>query len=107
MLALVGAALAGRAWLSDQWYVGESNGQVAVYQGVPERLLGISLSRLVTESDVAVDGLPASALDVVEGHSAADSLAAANATVARLRIAAIECAVSVTPPAGCPQRIPR
>ncbi len=107
VLVLVGAALAGRAWLSDQWYVGESNGQVAVYQGVPERLLGISLSRLVTESDVAVDGLPASALDVVEGRSAADSLAAANATVAQLRIAAIECAVSVSPPAGCPQRTPR
>ena len=107
LLVLVGAGLAGRAWLSDQWYVGESNGQVAIYQGVPDKLLGISLSRLVTESDVAVDGLPASALDVVEGRSAADSLAAANATVAQLRIAAIECAVSASPPAGCPPRVPR
>ncbi len=107
LLALVGAAVAGRAWLSDQWYIGESNGQVAVYQGVPDKVLGISLSRLVTESDVAVDGLPASALDVVEGRSTSESLAAANATVAQLRIAAIECAVSVSPPPGCPQRMPR
>ena len=107
VLAVVGAALTGRAWLSDQWYVGESNGRVGVYQGVPERLLGISLSRLVTESDVDVDGLPTSALEVVERHFPAASLAAANATVARLRIAAIECAFSVSPPAGCPQRIPR
>jgi len=107
LLALVGAGLAGRAWLSDQWYVGESNGQVAVYQGVPDQVLGISLSRLVTESDVAVDGLPASALDVVEGRATSESLAAANATVAQLRIAAIECAVSVSPPPGCPQRVPR
>jgi protein phosphatase len=107
LLAVAGAALAGRAWLSDQWYVGESNGQVAVFQGVPESLLGISLSRVVAESDVAVDGLPASAVDVVERRSASDSLAAANATVAQLRIAAIECAVSVSPPAGCPQQAPR
>jgi protein phosphatase len=107
LLALVGAGLAGRAWLSDQWYIGESNGQVAVYQGVPDQVLGISLSRLVTESDVAVDGLPASALDVVEGRATSESLAAANATVAQLRIAAIECAVSVSPPPGCPQRVPR
>ncbi len=107
VLALAGAAFAGRAWLGEQWYVGESNGQVAVFQGVPEQLLGMSLSRVAAESDVAVEALPASAADVVASHTRADSRADAEATVARLRIAAIECAVAANPPAGCPQRAPR
>ena len=106
-VAAVGAILGGRAWLSDQWYVGQSNGQVAVYQGVPTQLLGFDLSRVVVESDVAVDSLPASALAVVERESSAASRRAATATVAQLRIASIECSVSVNPPVGCPQAVSR
>jgi serine/threonine protein phosphatase PrpC len=44
VVLLVGAWLGVRVYLSHQWYVGESNGQVAIYQGMPASVLGFDLS---------------------------------------------------------------
>ena len=47
---VIGAALAGlRAFLDTRWYVGASNGHVAIYQGIPADVFGFELSHVVQE----------------------------------------------------------
>ena len=57
VIVVVGAGLAAfRAYLDDQWYVGEANGHVAIYQGIPVSVLGYDLSRVNTEyNDISAD----------------------------------------------------
>jgi len=45
--ALLAAVVVGaRVYLGHQWYVGESNGRVAVYNGIPARFLWFGLSHV-------------------------------------------------------------
>lgn len=47
-------------WTQSQYYLGESNGYVAIYQGVPTNIFGMSLSHEVSTSTVKVASLPES-----------------------------------------------
>jgi protein phosphatase len=59
VLVLVGGlAIGAYAWWSRQWYVGVHDGQVAVFQGVPDPVLGLDLSRLSQAYPVDVEDLP-------------------------------------------------
>ena len=49
---IAGGLVAFRMYLDSQWYVGVSNGHVAVYRGSPGDVLGIGLSGVVYESNV-------------------------------------------------------
>jgi len=48
-----------RSWLDGRWYVGESNGKVAVFQGVPATVLGYDLSTVHLETDLPADDVVA------------------------------------------------
>lgn len=100
LLALMGALLAG--WLTNQWYVAESNGQVAVFRGVPGSLGPIPLQRLSEESDVAVATLPSYAQTRVESGIPTSSMERATQVVAELRADAAACRVNPAEP-GCPE----
>jgi len=87
-LAVVVAALAGvRAFLDTRWYVGVSNGHVAIFQGVPADVFGLELSHVVQEfSDLPAtdaEALPEFA-DLEEGINM-DSREEAEATVDQIR----------------------
>lgn len=41
---LAGALVGARIYIDRQWYVGEANGRVAIYNGIPTTVLGIELS---------------------------------------------------------------
>lgn len=59
VLAVIGGlTIGGYAWWSRQWYVGVHDGQVAVFQGVPDPVLGLDLSRMRQVYPVDVDDLP-------------------------------------------------
>ncbi len=89
--ALVIAVLAAgwfgvRAYANGQWYVGISNGHVAIYHGIPVRVLGLRLSHVAATTD-----LPAAGAEQLEpwagihdGITAA-SFAAAQAIVDQIR----------------------
>ncbi len=62
LVLLVGAFFLLRAYVDRQWYVGESAGKVTVFQGIPARPLGLSLSHVDTATDI--DASSASALEV-------------------------------------------
>jgi serine/threonine protein phosphatase PrpC len=81
VIVAVGAALAAfRAYLDDQWYVGEADGYVAIYQGIPVSVLGYDLSRVNLETQVSADAakqlpLYADLADGINANSHDDALA--------------------------------
>jgi serine/threonine protein phosphatase PrpC len=103
LLAAFGGALL--IWISSQWYVGEYQGNVAIYQGVPSDLGPISLNRLSQETAVPVSDLPVLDQERVQQSILADSEEQAISSVAQLDARAQECR-SDTPPAGCPTQPP-
>jgi hypothetical protein len=78
---VLGAAATGfRAWLDGQWFVGEANAHVAIYQGVPASVLGYRLSHVDLETslpaaDVAALPLYAGLADGINANSRDDALA--------------------------------
>ena len=82
MLAFVGL----RLYLDTQWFVGVSNGRVAIYRGVPAEVAGVGLNSVVVETDIVAEDAQAHPLyrDLGEGITAADR-DAANAIVEQIR----------------------
>jgi PPM family protein phosphatase len=54
ILAALAVFFAVRVYLDRQWYVGESNGNVAVFQGIPAQLGGLHFSHVELETDIPV-----------------------------------------------------
>ncbi len=96
LLVVLVVALAGSAWVRAQWYVGTSNGAVAVYQGVSTFP---SLSTLVTVTDIPVADLPPLEAGLVTNGISAQGREGADAIVAGLRDRAC---VSLPRPTYCP-----
>jgi len=84
---LLGAAFTVfRSYVDKQWYVGVSNGHVAIYQGIPASPFGFDLSHvdLDTELDAAAVEQLATFPDLRDGINV-DSRDAALATVEQMR----------------------
>ena len=91
LVLLGGGAYAGYDWSQRQWFVGESDGNVAVYQGVSQDLGPLRLSHVDTTSDVAVTDLPDFYRAKVEDTVSADTREVAEALVEDLRDQADRC----------------
>ncbi|MCT1357687.1 PP2C family protein-serine/threonine phosphatase [Rothia kristinae] len=85
LVLVVGAAWAVLHWVSQQYYVGESEGHVAVYRGVDQSLGPIHLDDLEQRSDVLVADLPDYDQSRVRAGIAASSRAEADQIVGDLR----------------------
>jgi hypothetical protein len=96
LLGLLTVLLAGGAWVRSQWYVGVSDGSVAVYQGVSTFP---ALSTLVNVTDIPVADLPPLEAGLVSNGISAQSQSGADAIVAGLRDRAC---VAIPRPAYCP-----
>jgi protein phosphatase len=90
-LAVVIAGWVGYAWSQGQYYVGASNGQVAIFKGLHQHVLGMSLSRTYERSDIALTDLPALDRDRVRDTIYADDLTAARGVVSHLQQAITDC----------------
>jgi protein phosphatase len=69
-----------RTWLDGRWYVGASNGHVAVFRGVPATVLGYELSRVDVETNLEVGDVEALPLyaalgEGINANSREDALA--------------------------------
>lgn len=87
VVVVLAAAFTGfRAWLDGRWYVGEANGHVAVYQGIPATILGRDLAEVDVETGLSADDVAALPLyaDLAEGINA-DSREDALAIVDQMR----------------------
>lgn len=105
LLALLGALLIARSWLTAQWYVAVNGnpgtGSVAIYNGVPGTLVGISLSQLTTDTGLPVGALPLFDQELVSKTIPAGNAADAERIVIELQSRAAGCKSSIPPP-GCP-----
>lgn len=82
LLAAVAVCLAGVLFfIRNEWYLGVSDGNVAVYQGVNADLLGLPLYDLVSTSTVATSDLPTSVQDQLEAGIRVQSQESAQQTL--------------------------
>jgi protein phosphatase len=86
VVVVLAALFVGRHYVDAQWYVGVSNGRVAVYQGIPAAPLGLHLSHPVevTELSAAQVEQLASHDNLADGINA-NSRAEAEAIVEQMR----------------------
>jgi protein phosphatase len=93
LLLLVAAAGLGTAyaWTRTQYYVGGAGEQVAIYQGLPEKVV-IPLSRVYEVQPLPLASLPAFYAEQVRAGIEVSSLASARQAVAELTEASKRCA---------------
>ncbi len=99
------AGTGGWYWARQQYFVSDSNGYVAIYQGVPVGTGPHGWSRLVAETDTAVASLPVNSQDEVHEAITARGLDGARDIAAALQAQAVTCRVEPTTP-GCPATPP-
>jgi hypothetical protein len=75
-----------RFYLDTQWFVGVSNGRVAIYRGVPAEVAGYDLNSVVVETTIRADDAQSLALyrELPDGITA-DDREAAEAIVEQIR----------------------
>ncbi len=85
LLALGGAGWYAYQWTQDQYFVSESDGNVAIYRGVDADLPFITLRTLESTTDVEVDSLPSFQQGQIRDGIEATDLADAEQIVRDLR----------------------
>ncbi len=83
---LVALSIGTRIYLDHQWYVGDSNGRVAIYNGIPSKVLWLRLSHVQEATDLSAS--QAEQLQVwsgLENGYTANSFADAQGIVDRIR----------------------
>jgi PPM family protein phosphatase len=86
VLVLVALGFVGRHYIDAQWYVGVSNGHVAVFQGIPASPLGFKLSHAVEETELSAPAVEQlAAHDNLADGINANSRAEAEAIVEQMR----------------------
>ncbi|HET7517362.1 MAG TPA: SpoIIE family protein phosphatase, partial [Actinomycetes bacterium] len=98
VLLLAAALVAGRSFLFSRYFVGFDGDSVAVFQGVPGDVAGLSFSRLVERSPVSRAQVPAGYAARLEDGVQADDLADARSIAL--------CAPLVFSPDGCTGAVP-
>ncbi|WP_136517657.1 MULTISPECIES: PP2C family protein-serine/threonine phosphatase [Cellulomonas] len=83
-VAVVAAVVLGYLWTQQQYYVGDGDGRVTVYRGIPQTLGPVELASVVETTDLEVEDLPAYLRERVEQTISAGSLTEARALVAML-----------------------
>ncbi|HUR73924.1 MAG TPA: PP2C family serine/threonine-protein phosphatase [Sporichthya sp.] len=91
VIALIAGGWAGYAWSQRQYYVGADAGRVAIYKGLSQKILGMSLSDTYERQDIELGNLPPYDRGEVEDTIFADNLDEAHKVVDRLRALATAC----------------
>ncbi|MCI1902252.1 MAG: protein phosphatase 2C domain-containing protein [Bifidobacteriaceae bacterium] len=73
LIVLVGGAYGAWSWSQSQYYLGASDGVVAIYQGVPTNVFGLQLSHKVKDTETKTTSLPKSWRDQLAAGITADS----------------------------------
>lgn len=100
-LAIIGGAAWGTMqYLNHVAYLGNNNGYVAIYQGVPGELLGMSSSTLIETTDIPVSELSSTAVSSINEGLRVGSVEEAQALVDQYRSDLSTRGNSVTPSAA-------
>ncbi|MDA8579926.1 protein phosphatase 2C domain-containing protein [Pontimonas sp.] len=83
--AIVGAGFGAYQWTQTRYFVGENDGVVAIFRGVPENVGPFELSSLYEESSIKIDDLLVFEQERLEAAIPAESLEDARDILDRLR----------------------
>jgi protein phosphatase len=92
------------AWSQRQYYIGAEADRVAIFKGLPQKVIGKSVSSTFERQDILLTDLPKFNQDEVRGAIITDNLDEARKVVDRLRAVAAQCqhdrAVALAPKPG-------
>ena len=91
LVVLAGACTAAVSWGRTQYYVGVADNKIAIYQGLPQNVLGLPLSQVYEVQDIDLADLPPYQRQQVTETIRSASLADAHSTVEVLRKIAQDC----------------
>ena len=60
LLGVAGVGVGTYRWSQTKYYIGDNNGKVAIFQGVPTSIFGVKLSHAVTDTNMKTSDLPPS-----------------------------------------------
>jgi protein phosphatase len=82
---VIGGGYGAWAYTQHQYFVGTSDGHIAIFKGVNQKVAGISLSSVYSRSSLTEGQVPPQELSMVQGTISATSLADAHRIVAQLQ----------------------
>lgn len=91
LVVMAGGCTAAVAWGRTQYYVGVADDKVAIYQGLPQNVLGLPLSTVYEVQDIDLADLPPYRRQQLTETIRSASLNDAHNTVAELRKIAEDC----------------
>jgi serine/threonine protein phosphatase PrpC len=91
LVAVVGGGYAAYSWSQTQYFVGEVNGHVAIYQGISQNVGPWGLSHVVDESNIALNDLPDFYRGKLDSTVNAASIQDARRLITDLRVQATHC----------------
>jgi PPM family protein phosphatase len=92
LVVIVGGGFIAWQWSQDQYYVGaNSQGQVVIYKGVNQRILGVSLSKPYQTTGIQLSQAPTNWQQTVKAADTATSLTTARNIVANIANAVSDC----------------
>jgi protein phosphatase len=107
LAVLVAGSLAVWTWVQHQYFVGASNGAVAIFRGLPESVGPVHLAWVDSVADdVRVSDLPGYAQEKVTHGMPADDRPAAEIILANLRQQAHDCRAAAEGPLASPTGSP-
>lgn len=90
-VVLAGVFFGGRQYIAGQYYVGNDSGKVAIFNGIPDRILGRSFSDVVERTDINLTDLPTFYRNQVTNTIPVSDVTAARATIAELGLRSEAC----------------
>ncbi|WEV69444.1 protein phosphatase 2C domain-containing protein [Bifidobacterium sp. ESL0775] len=85
LAAVLGVGFGAYRWSQTKYYIGTSDGAVAIYQGVNTNLFGARLSHKVESTDIKLSNLPQSWTDELNQGITVDSFDEAKSHVAMIK----------------------
>jgi serine/threonine protein phosphatase PrpC len=93
LLVIAGLVAGLRLYVDRQWFVGVNEGNVALFRGVPTKVLGLELASLVQETRISAD----TATQLQTWRQLEDGITAGSESEARAILAQIEADVRLQP----------
>jgi PPM family protein phosphatase len=92
LVVIIGGVYVAWRWTQDQYYVAaDSKGNVVIYRGITERILGFSLSKTYAQTGIPLTQVPSNYEQTVKATITASSLGEAQRIVTNVRTAVSEC----------------
>jgi protein phosphatase len=85
VLLIAGGLFIGYRYTQSQYYIGIDKGQVVVFRGIDQSVLGISLSSVHERTGIPLSGVPTNDLAEIRGATIAGGLAQVQRSVATIR----------------------